>query len=218
MRLEAEKRSVTPKPDGDSHSKRKIMKVAECMATKPTSIQEAVSNGSEKTKSYREMHARRTPSFLLLLLLVVVIVSLFPALVSDIAIHSGWIDVYTQCVCVCVCVCVCRVCSRECLSVSVCWSNTSALTARTSSPLCSPILISDILRVLASASLTARCGCGINKGASAGRRGEKERERESQCALHAIRRQFERLSPSAPPRWGRFFFARFSLCQRGTLF
>lgn len=35
------------KPDGESHSKKKIIKVAECMATKPTSIQEAVSKGSE---------------------------------------------------------------------------------------------------------------------------------------------------------------------------
>lgn len=35
------------KPDGESHSKKKIINVEECMATMPTSIHEAVSKGSE---------------------------------------------------------------------------------------------------------------------------------------------------------------------------
>lgn len=34
------------KPEGDSHSNKNIINVAACIATKPTSIQEAVSNGS----------------------------------------------------------------------------------------------------------------------------------------------------------------------------
>lgn len=35
------------KPDGDNHSNSSIIIVAACMATMPTNIQEAVSNGSE---------------------------------------------------------------------------------------------------------------------------------------------------------------------------
>lgn len=35
------------KPEGDAHSKSRIIIVAACMATMPTSIHEAVSNGSE---------------------------------------------------------------------------------------------------------------------------------------------------------------------------
>lgn len=34
------------KPDGDNHSNRSIIIVAACMATIPTNIQDAVSNGS----------------------------------------------------------------------------------------------------------------------------------------------------------------------------
>jgi len=34
-------------PEGDAHSKSSIIIVAACMATMPTSIHEAVSNGSE---------------------------------------------------------------------------------------------------------------------------------------------------------------------------
>lgn len=35
-------------PLGDNHSKKNIEKVAACIATAPTSIQDAVSNGSKK--------------------------------------------------------------------------------------------------------------------------------------------------------------------------